>query len=276
MLKFIHLTDTHFVPPGKTLYGRDPAVALARAVADIGANHADADFVTVTGDLTHWGEEAAFRHLRETLAPLPMPLHLLIGNHDHRARFAAAFPEQSLDELGFVQDVRRTTAGHMIFLDTVLEGTDAGWYDGERRRWLTARLDEAAAEGADCFLFMHHPPFDTGLKAMDRIGLNEREAFWGVLAPHAGRIRHLFFGHVHRPIMGTWRGIGLSTIRAINHQVWLDLAGEDHAPGSFEPPAYAVVLIDAERVIVHPHDFMDDSPKFSLDDSPVDDWANAY
>jgi hypothetical protein len=116
-------------------------------------------------------------------------------------------------------------------------------------RWsVGTRDEEAPAEGVDCFLFMHHPPFDTGPKAMERIGLTERDAFWQVLSPHA----------------------------AINHQVWFDLTSEDQTPGSFESPAYAIVLVDAERLVVHPHDFLDASPKFALEDSPVDDWIKAH
>ena len=55
-MKLIHLTDPHFVPPGQTLYGRDPSVALKRCLADINEHHADADLCVITGDLTHWGE----------------------------------------------------------------------------------------------------------------------------------------------------------------------------------------------------------------------------
>ena len=34
-MKFLQLTDTHFVPPGEKLYGRDPRRTLNAAVADI-------------------------------------------------------------------------------------------------------------------------------------------------------------------------------------------------------------------------------------------------
>ena len=46
-MKLIHLTDPHFVPPGKTLYDRDPRIALDAAVADITTHHADADLVVI-------------------------------------------------------------------------------------------------------------------------------------------------------------------------------------------------------------------------------------
>ena len=44
-MKFIHLTDPHFIPPGKTLYGRDPRLALDAAVADINAANSDAEML---------------------------------------------------------------------------------------------------------------------------------------------------------------------------------------------------------------------------------------
>ena len=125
-MKFIHLTDPHFIPPGKTLYGRDPRVALDAAVADINAANSDAEMVVITGDLTHWGEPEAFANLADCLAPLTMPVKLLIGNHDHRPTFREHFPDQGIDANGFMQSIHETPAGAFIFLDTVLEGTHAG------------------------------------------------------------------------------------------------------------------------------------------------------
>ena len=275
-MKLIHLTDTHFVPPGQTLYGGDPRANLAAAVADINQHHADADLVVITGDLTHWGEPEAFAHLAETLGPLIPPLQLLIGNHDDREAFRRDFPDQALDENGFVQSTLETPVGRFLFLDTNLIGTHAGWYCDKRRTWLAARLAEAAIADRPVFLFMHHPPFKIGLEPLDRISLQEPEAFKAVVAPHAGRIRHLFFGHIHRPLCGSWLGIPVSSLRAMNHQCWLDFKAQGEIQGSFEPPAYAVVLIEDDQVIIHTHDYLDRSKKFSLRQSPVDDWAVRY
>ena len=38
-MKFVILTDTHFVPRGRKLYGLDPAERLAVAVETINATH---------------------------------------------------------------------------------------------------------------------------------------------------------------------------------------------------------------------------------------------
>jgi 3',5'-cyclic AMP phosphodiesterase CpdA len=270
-MKFIHLTDPHFVPPGKLLYGRDPRIALDAAVADIAAHHGDAERLVITGDLTHWGEPEAFRNLANGLAPLDMPVHVLIGNHDDRDTLHSHFPDQPVDGNGFIQSVLDTSKGRFIFLDTVLAGTHAGHFCEARQAWLAETL--AASRGMDLFLFMHHPPFDTGLPYMDRIGLQQKDAFRAVVEPHKERIRHLFFGHVHRPISGSWLGIPHSSLRSLNHQIWFDLETEEPI-GSFEPPAYCVVLIEDDRVVVHTHDFLDPSDKFKLHASPWNDWSN--
>lgn len=272
-MKLIHLTDTHFVPPGKTLYGGDPQANLAAAVEDINRHHADADLAVVTGDLTHYGEPEAFELLAQTLSPLKPPLHLLIGNHDDREVFRQCFPDQALDGDGFVQSTVDTEHGRLIFLDTVLDGSHAGRYCEARRSWLAEQLERAAGDDLAVFLFMHHPPFKIGLPPLDAISLQEPEAFAATLTPHIARIRHLFLGHIHRPLAGSWQGIPISSLRSMNHQSWLDFEETEAIAGSFEPPAYSVVLIEPQQVIVHFHDYLDDSLKFSLRKSPVQDWA---
>jgi hypothetical protein len=35
-------------------------------------------------------------------------------------------------------------------------------------------------------------------------------------------------------------------------------------PGSHEPPAYSIVLVHPESIVIHTHDFLDASPRFTL------------
>lgn len=271
-MKLLHLTDTHFVPKGKELYGKDPAIALRAAVADITENHLDAEHLVITGDLTHWGEPEAFAQLVDVLEPLPIPMTLLVGNHDNRGVMRQYFPDQLVDEDGFIQSVKDMSVGRFVFLDTMQEGTHAGHYCEKRFSWLEDALNEAPG---DIFLFMHHPPFHIGLEAIDNISLQQRDAFAEVIRPYKSRIRHLFFGHIHRIVAGSWMGIPISAVRAFNHQVWFTM-NPGPLPGSHEPPAYSVVLIDEDQVIVHFHDFMDESPKFPMSQSPWDDWSQKH
>ena len=47
-----------------------------------------------------------------------MPCHLMLGNHDERDAFCAAFPEAPVEPAGFVQQAFDTPAGCFILLDT--------------------------------------------------------------------------------------------------------------------------------------------------------------
>lgn len=266
---FVHLTDLHLVPPGAPpLYGLDPAARLRAAVESIALRHgpdgpAPAAFAVATGDLTHEGEPEAYSLLREILAALPFPCHLLLGNHDDRAAFRAAFPRAPVDAGGFVQRAVDTPAGRFLLLDTKEPGTHAGRLGAARLGWLAERLAEDGG-ARPVFLFLHHPPAASGIAGMDRIPLLDAEALWGVLAPHRARVRHVFHGHLHRPFSGSWRGVPFSSLRGTSHQVALDLSERATVLGSHEPPAYALVWVTPDEVAVHVHDFLDTTGTFDL------------
>jgi 3',5'-cyclic AMP phosphodiesterase CpdA len=178
-----------------------------------------------------------------------MPCHLVLGNHDDRAALLAALPDTRTDPAGFVQYAVETPAGVMLMLDSLTEGTHGGLLCEDRLDWLAAQVERY--RGRDLFLFVHHAPFDVGVPGMDRIRLINDEELWQVLAGH-GRIRHLFYGHVHRPICGSWRGIACSTLPGTSHQVRLQFS---------EPTA----VVGRDSVVVHNHAFLDASRRFPLD-----------
>ncbi len=253
-MKLIHITDTHLVEPGRSLYQTDPYERLAQGIDDVVANHADAAFCVVTGDRAHKGEEAAYRGLAKQLARLAMPVYPLLGNHDLRAPFHQAFPGAPRDDAGYVQAVLRRAEGDFIFLETLDEGVNGGKYCKKREAWLRARLDEAGDRPV--YLFMHHPPFAIRIPCVDGIALMQPERFAAIVDGRRN-IRHLFYAHVHRPVCGSWHGIPVSTMRGLNHQVRFDLHTKWPVPKSHEPPAYAIVFIDPDQVTVHFHDYLD-------------------
>ena len=254
-MKFIHVTDPHLVPRGEELHGLDPHDRLGACVADINRNHADAELCVVTGDLAHTARPEAYGELRECLSELRMPTYLLVGNHDRRDRLLETFPESPVDADGFVQSAVETSAGWFLMLDTVEQGRGWGSYCARRLAWLRRSLENA--RDRPVYLFMHHPPFRVGIPCLDRIGLGaDGDRMGEVLSAHDD-IRHLFFGHVHRPVAGSWRGIPFTTLRGTNHQVPLDFDAVEVVPKSHEPPAYALVFLDDDQTTVHFHDYLD-------------------
>ncbi len=259
--KFIHLTDTHFARPGQKLYGLDPRARLDAAIADINTHHSDAEFAVVTGDLTHWGEPEAYANFAEAMAGLKIPSIAMVGNHDKRVACLDGLRIAPRDANGFVQGTRATPHGLFVFLDTLDEASHAGEMCAKRLGWLGEKL-AAAPSDMPFVVFMHHPPFPVGVHAMDEIALKQSADFAEVIAPYRARIRHIFFGHVHRPISGSYGKIPFSTLRGTNHQVWFELDASAPHLASHEPPAYGVVLIDEENLVVHSHDFLDTSLRF--------------
>ncbi len=265
-MKFVILTDTHFVPQGRKIYGLDPSERLRAAIATINRDHRDVAFVIVTGDLAHWGEDAAYAHLAVVLRQLHAPTILMMGNHDLRAPFFTNFPGAACDRDGFAQTMRVFDHATIVTLDTLNEDTpDHAGILCERR---LAFLEEAlvmAPSDRPLLLFQHHPPFDTGLRYMDTIRLANAEDEWAVI-DRTRRPDYLFMGHLHRPVAGRWRGIPFHIQRALAHQVAFDLVTEGHIPGSHEPPDYALVSVEPGSIIIHQNSFMYDGPRFSLQD----------
>ena len=259
-MKLVQVSDLHFVPPGVRLFGLDPRARLEAAIADINRHHGDAELCLFTGDLADRGVPEAYDALRETLAALQVPYRLAIGNHDDRGNFQNVFPEAPRDEHGFVQTVVANGAGDIIVLDTHEPGESSGSFCARRQAWLKARLAETA--GRPVILFMHHPPLDIGIPSMDQIGLVDKQGFAEAVAgtrTGAANIRHIFFGHVHRPVSGSWRGIPYASLCSLVHQVSFDLVTADPTPFDHAPPAYNVILLNAEDTVVHHHEFLDES-----------------
>ena len=272
MLKIIQITDCHLLPSGETIFDSNPETRLRTCIDDINANHPDAALCVLTGDLAHHADPRAYAVLKECLAELALPYRLMMGNHDDRTALRTAFPDVPVDEHGFVQSALDTAAGRLLFLDTIQPGVHTGAYCPQRRAWLKARLGESG-DDVPVYLFMHHPPFAIELPHIDEYRMDDRDSSsLGDMLREGKAPRHLFFGHVHRPVCGSWLGIPFSALRGTNHQSWLDFRARNVNVCSLEPPAYGVIFIAPDRTIVHFHDFLDDSPKYIYDPgAPVED-----
>ncbi len=180
----------------------------------------------------------------------------MVGNHDHRDNFRSVFPEAPHDEHGFVQRTLDLPVGRFILLDTVEAGEKWGSFCERRTAWLRQQLDSAGDQAV--YLFLHHPPFDIGIPSVDHIKLRDATRLSDIVKQYR-TIKYLFFGHVHRPMTGTWCGVPYCAFRGTNHQVAFDFVTVEQVPKSHEPPAYAVIFIRPDALVVHFHDFLDKS-----------------
>ncbi|MEL6767648.1 MAG: metallophosphoesterase [Pseudomonadota bacterium] len=266
-MKLVLLTDTHFLPAGRHVYGLDPRPRLEAALAVIARDHADAAALLVMGDLAHWGEDAAYRNLAEVLGTCSLPVLLMMGNHDKRGPFRAVFGTGHDDAGGFVQGVHSWPELTLVRLDTLNEdsGNHAGYLCEKRLAFLERALREAPTD-RPLIVAQHHPALTLGLPAMDAIKLLNGDAELAVFERAGRRPDLMLHGHVHRPIGGLWQGIPFHIQRALSHQVAFDETTDAFIPGSHEAPDLGLLRVEDGNVVIHTRSFLYDGPVYSMSD----------
>ncbi len=199
---FVHLSDTHFGPTAE--YGRQGYRSLpyARHVIDmVNRLPARPDFVVHTGDVTTHPTEAAYRLAAETFAALELPIYYATGNHDTSAdihRYMTMGPKEDCqpgtETLSYTFEVR----GHRFLV------LDARGPDEIDPRGLLSpqQLDvlrhEATPDGPPLTIFTHYPAVRLNAPWMDaNMLIYNGEAMHQALLPARGRLRGVFFGHIH-------------------------------------------------------------------------------
>jgi Icc protein len=212
------ITDLHVVENDQLCQGRVATHAqLREAVAHINCLDPRPDVVLATGDLTDHGTAKEYEALREILAALLPPVYLIPGNHDHRDVFLDAFADHAyLPRPGapFAHYVLEEYPVRLVGLDTTMPGQHHGVLCEERLAWLDATLRDAPHRPT--LLFMHHPPFRTGIRWVDAIGLHGGRKMEAIVARHA-QVEWVVCGHIHRPIQVAWGGAIACTAPSTSH-----------------------------------------------------------
>jgi len=167
-IRIAQISDLHIKPPGSLAYGRvDTAKALERCVVALNEFDPAPDFVVISGDLADTPTAEEYQYLKRLLAPLKLPFAGIPGNHDSREVMREAFAGHAgIGTDGPFLNITGETGGlRLIGLDTTIPGRIEGTLCEDRLAWLDARLSEAPQQPA--LVFMHHPPFETGLTRMD-------------------------------------------------------------------------------------------------------------
>jgi 3',5'-cyclic-AMP phosphodiesterase len=219
--------------------------------------------VVATGDLTDNGLPSEYEALRALLARCDLPVYLTPGNHDEPQPLLDAFPEHGyLPRRG--GPLHYAIDDHPVRLVGV-DTTHPGYHDGELGDDELAWLDEtlAARPGTPTLVFMHHPPFDTGVWWMDCVGLSEehRRGFEAVIRRHP-QVQRVVAGHVHRPVQTVWGSTIVSVAPSTAHQVGLDLLAGGAMRLTGEPPMITLLDWTDARVVTHTTAFL---PAESID-----------
>ena len=243
------LTDLHVLPAGERLDGVDTNAMLRSAIAHLNALVPAPDVVVISGDLVEKGNCAAYDELRRILGGLRLPWYLAVGNHDCRRSLVECLGADSyLPFTGFVHYAVDTFPVRLVAADTLFEGRGGGQLCPARLAWLDRTL--AARPEAPTLIFMHHPPFDSGIAWMDAGGF-EGAAEFEALARRHPQVKRIVCGHLHRPIDSVVGGIHVSVAPSTCYQVHLDLSPAASPHIIMEPPACHLHRWDGTRFVTH-------------------------
>lgn len=234
----------------------ESARALAAGVRAVAGLDPAPEAVLVSGDLVEHATAREYERVRELLAPLAMPVHVLGGNHDDRDGLREHFGEADAPGEPF-RYATRCGPLRLVACDTTIPGRIEGRFEPEQIEWLDATL--AADPATPTIVAMHHPPLLTGIGFADRSGLPEadRRALAATIARHP-QVRRIVAGHFHRTIAGALGGCAVLVCPSVYLQAALDLT----VPGDLtlvrEPPGFAVHALVGDDVASHVQPIGDD------------------
>ena len=209
---------------------------LERCVARLNNVAPRPDIVVATGDLVDRAKTSEYKRLRNILDQLEMPYFLICGNHDSRENLLPVFEDHTyLPREGFLQYCLEDFPIRIVCADTRVAKQISGTLCADRLKWLDQNL--TAEPNRPTVLFLHHPPFTSGLAPMDEHGFDDKTGIEAVIRKHPQVIR-VAGGHLHRPVVANWAGTTLSVCPGTAHQIALNPEPDSPINIVMEPPAF--------------------------------------
>jgi Icc protein len=154
--------------------------------------------VFIAGDCAYnSGQTGDYRQVADLLEPIrgaQMPVHLALGNHDHRERFWDALPKEKAAQRPLADRqvaLLRAARANWYVLDSLEETLSTPGLLGQAQLdWLAGALD--ANPGKPALVLIHHNPGQIASVS----GLRDTEALLGILRPRK-QVKAYIFGHTH-------------------------------------------------------------------------------
>jgi len=251
-MKIVHLTDTHILGDDSKLFGIDPSDMLEKALKSINTHHKDAQFISITGDLSHNGNYNSYVQLNDILKQTNIPINLILGNHDKKIDFNKVFDICKNDK--FVQYEVVIKNDVFLFLHTVVDNEEYGTLCQERLEYLQNKLEQY--KNNNVYIFMHHFPLKSYLKWMDEnASFMNKKDFWEIVSKYKN-VKHIFTGHLHKIIHSNYKNIPVTCTKSTNFQLAYVPSTSDDYINTNEQPSYNVIEITNDSLLIHNCEFL--------------------
>lgn len=227
-MRIIQISDFHLRGDGKLSFQKADTIAALNQTIEYFSKlkpYELPEFFVVTGDLADGGTQEGYEIIRDGLDKLPRPYFVVPGNHDKRDFFLRMFPENAPVEDDIKPYICYTLDDGLIraiIIDTMIPDCHYGGLTDEVAEWLEKKIIEYPNKPT--LVFTHHPPFTTGLAAMDE-GFAQADRLAAILKKHKN-VR-LCCGHMHTGIFTSWQGVSCMTCPPIAMQMEVDFRTKD-------------------------------------------------
>ncbi|WP_407333946.1 phosphodiesterase [Enterovibrio sp. 27052020O] len=203
MTRIIQITDIHLtVPPHKVSGQLNTYALFEQAIDKIEQDlplFGDVDAIIATGDITDYGDVESYELFKTQIERLNLPYLVIPGNHDSREAMNASFPQFAgfapHDEINWVQEY---SDFDVIGLDSVIPHQGGGALSASTLHFLERAL--ATNQNKPALIALHHPPFESGIRFMDSIGLKGADDMADLLNQTSREVR-VICGHLHNSIV---------------------------------------------------------------------------
>lgn len=205
MSRILQITDPHLAVPPRLVSNKLNTFKLLEEAIDRILTDWDqigpVDALIVTGDISDKGDFESYQAFRTQIERLPVPYYLIPGNHDLRDPMRRCFSDIACmadsEKINWIQDLDDL---RIVGLDTVIPQSSAGALDEVTLDFLASALSETPEKPT--LIAMHHPPFTSGIRFMDDIGLKGIEQLDKVLKSAKNDVR-IICGHLHGTVIGS-------------------------------------------------------------------------
>jgi len=233
-MRIIQITDLHINSKDDLVNGVDTRGNFINVLKRI--KNLTFDFVVITGDLSFFnGDLEVYNWIKKQLNEFGIHEYFVIGgNHDDAELLAKAFDvEENLVET----ELYYFKEPNFVFLDTI-----KGYCNKKQLHWFEKTLKEC---NINPIIFMHHPPFSSGVPHMDKkFAFQQSEQFFEICKRNSNE-SYVFCGHYHNEITVIKESV--SSFITPSTYLQIDMFEEEFKVGHYVP-AFRIIDIEKEQI----------------------------
>ncbi|AKH22132.1 hypothetical protein AAY24_08015 [Sedimenticola thiotaurini] len=200
-MRVLQITDCHLHTDLEwKLAGINTQISFDSVMSLAAQQKSETDLLLLTGDLVHDASAAGYTRLRNYVQEFGVQACCLPGNHDDPELLARHM------EGGLVNVPKEVKLGNwlIVMLDSTQLDSEGGHLNEQELQLLERSLSENP--GRHALIALHHHPIHIKSAWMDKMALDNPEAFLSILDRHEN-VKGVIWGHIHQTFEAEWHGI---------------------------------------------------------------------